>query len=314
MEKWIFNLFPWFKCEDNQKNILVRFETDLAGQNSARAVVFRCLPPIFRNATPISIQCCLRKTAAYLCLSVSPTRDPPTQFFANSPYASHQLLLALCTRACKAAPADESTTSYTGRMRALLGTGKGRANDEGFAPVGLSPRSYRALARLLRASLDQAAAGKEFLLARSCLVTSGLFAVNGAEYLEWLRAEEAAGSLGREKDELLEAMADVELVSAATSSGGGESTAGGGGGGVGFLNAVGKTPASSGRRTGDYVLQRELRRHPVWATIELWEVALSDSVVIATEGGGARAERWLPAETLSSLKKVTRGFSGSSEI
>lgn len=198
-------------------------------------------------------------------------------------------------------------------MRALLGTGKGRANDEGFKPVGLSPRSYRALARLLRASLDQAAAGKEFLLARNCLVTSGLFAVNGAEYLEWLRAEEAAGSLGREKDELLEAMADVELVSTAASSGGGESTAGGGGGGgVGFLNAVGKTPASSVRRTGDYVLQRELRRHPVWATIELWEVALSDSVVIATEGGGARAERWLPAETLSSLQKVRRGLSGSS--
>lgn len=53
-----------------------------------------------------------------------------------------------------------------------------------------------------------------------------------------------------------------------------------------------------------YLLQRELRRHPVWSTVELWEVAMSDSVVMAMAGGGERAERWLPAETMAALDEV----------
>lgn len=61
-----------------------------------------------------------------------------------------------------------------------------------------------------------------------------------------------------------------------------------------------------GGASAGYLLQRELRRHPVWATIELWEVSISDSIVMAMDGGGARAERWLPAATVTALKQVSK--------
>jgi len=172
---------------------------------------------------------------------------------------------------------------------------------EGFSPVRIPAASFAALATLLRASLDQAASDREFLQARNCLVTSALFAVDGAEYVSWLREQGAAGAGagagGAGADSVSSAvMADSELVSAA-----------------GRLDeaAAAPTGAASGDGAGtgagagaDYLLLRELRRHPVWRTIELWEVSMSDSVVMAMEGGGARVEKWLPGSVLVGLEEV----------
>ncbi|CAN0572414.1 unnamed protein product, partial [Ectocarpus sp. 12 AP-2014] len=95
-------------------------------------------------------------------------------------------------------------------------------------------------------------------------------------------------------------MADSELVSAA--------------GKLGMVSAsASAAPAAdvpSGEGAGEaeeeaagYLLLRELRRHPVWAAIELWEVSMSDSVVMAMEGGGERAERWLTRDTLDAMRE-----------
>lgn len=87
------------------------------------------------------------------------------------------------------------------------------------------------------------------------------------------------------------AVGENEGLSGDVGSGGGE-RGGEDGGGDAVATAVG------------YLLQRELRWHPVWSTVELWEVSMSDSVVMAMEGGGARSERWLPAGTLTALEEV----------
>ena len=155
------------------------------------------------------------------------------------------------------------------------------------------PASFATLATILRASLDQAASDREFLQARNCLVTAALYAVDGAEYVSWLREHSGGGGGGGGgiTESLSSAvMADSELVSAA--------------------GRLDEAAAAGGEGSGeqgagvDYLLLRELRRHSVWATIELWEVSLSDSVVVAMEGGGARAERWLPGSVVMGLKEV----------
>lgn len=155
--------------------------------------------------------------------------------------------------------------------------------------------------------------------------------------MAWLRAAEAGGSgnsgggggsgSGSGVD-VLAVMADSELVSAAEEldrqnqldrDGGGSD--GGAEDKAGVCDVSGEdrkdgevkgkaldgTASGMGEAAGaNYILQRELRRHPIWRTIELWEVSMSDSVVMATDGGGARAERWLPARTLVALDEVGR--------
>lgn len=173
------------------------------------------------------------------------------------------------------------------------------------------PASFATLATLLRASLDRAASDREFLQARNCLVTAALYAVDGAEYVSWLRDQGggAEGGGGGSVTSLSSAvMADSELVSAAGRLD--EATAAAAvaaaptdvSGGEGVEEA---SPGAGEPRAGaDYLLLRELRRHPVWATIELWEVSMSDSVVMAMDGGGAKAERWLPGSVMNGLKEV----------
>lgn len=278
----------------------------------------------------------------------------PRQTCSESSSSSSRLLLALCQHACASHAVTASTTDATipddsdSADRQTYGDSasgdvSGRIGEEvpgeqgtGFCPVSLSPSSFAAFARLLRAALDEAASSREFLQARNCLVTSALFAVRGDEYVSWLRAaaaESGSSSGGGGGSELLAIMADSELVSAAdaldqrhqlqgsrgehTSNVGFPKDEGGSGhpghdGGDGDKDGV----ILSGEREGNgegkgtemptaaYLLQRELRRHPVWSTIELWEVSMSDSVVMSMEGGGARAERWLPIDTLDALRKV----------
>lgn len=168
----------------------------------------------------------------------------------------------------------------------------------------------------MRASLDQAASDREFLQARNCLVTAGLFAVDGGDYVSWLREQDGSqqgksgggrsgGGGGGGGNNIPAVMADSELVSAAGKLDEASAAAvpaadvpGGGGAGEAEEEAAG------------YLLLRELRRHPVWAAIELWEVSMSDSVVMAMEGGGERAERWLTRDTLDAMREVIihRGF------
>lgn len=230
-----------------------------------------------------------------------------TQACSESPSSSNRLLLALCQRACATiAPASSPAEDVRDQSR----TGGTTASEAGFSPILLPPASFAALARLLRACLDQAASGREFLQARNCLLTSGLFAVRGAEYVAWLRNAEGG-------DDLLAVMADSELVSAAGAldhqqqqqqqrdksemhQSASSERGGVGGGDAGEVAAAAVTAAAA----ADYLLQRELRRHRVWRTIELWEVSMSDSVVMAMDGGGARAERWLPAAALAALNEV----------
>lgn len=189
--------------------------------------------------------------------------------------------------------------------------GAGGGGGGGFCPILLSPPSFAALATLLRAALDQAASNREFLQARNCLVMSALFAVHGADYVSWLRTEASTSSEG------LTVMADSELVSAADAldhqqqqqqgrDSRAESPLGGGAGGGSSRSEalVGGEEGKALIAMASYLLQRELRRHPVWSTIELWEVSMSDSVVMAMAGGGERAERWLPTNTLTALEEV----------
>lgn len=163
-------------------------------------------------------------------------------------------------------------------------------------------------------------------------MTSGLYAVRGSEYVAWLRAAEAGGSGnsggGGSAVDVLAVMADSELVSAADeldrqnqlerdgdgSDGGAEDKPGVGDVSGGEERKDGEmkgkrlddTPSAVDAAGANYLLQRELRRHPIWRTIELWEVSMSDSVIMAADGGGARAERWLPAGTLVALDEVRR--------
>lgn len=272
----------------------------------------------------------------------------------ESASSSNKLLLALCQRACAAGAGNSEvvnnndSSSLPAAMMSSNAADKDSVADRGgggFTPIVLPPDSFAALARLLRASLDQAASNREFLQARNCLVTSGLYTVRGSEYVAWLRAAEAGGggnsggggggggsSGSGSGGDVLAVMADSELVSAAGEldrqkqldrDGGG----GGGGGGAEDKAGVGDGSGGEERKDGEvkgkgldgttsgaeaaganYLLQRELRRHPIWRTIELWEVAMSDSVVMAADGGGARAERWLPAGTLVALDEVRRGY------
>lgn len=180
----------------------------------------------------------------------------------------------------------------------------------------LSPASFSALATLLRASLDQAASDREFLQARNCLVTAALFAVDGAEYVSWLREQGGSGS-GSADWVPSAVFADSELMSAAAAAATAAS--------AGVANEDGVAPTAAGgtaaveersaraggerTRGADYLLLRELRRHSVWATIELWEVSMSDSVVMALDGGGAQAEPWLTDSVKIALTEV-RTYNG----
>lgn len=161
------------------------------------------------------------------------------QACADSSVSSQRLLLALCSLVC-----GEKNISGVNNSTSTGGTNNGNiidhkqdvaklgpssdpslqpqaspepAEEGGFSPILLSPRSFSALARLLRASLDQAAISREFLQARNCLVISALFAVGGAEYVSWLREAKTKGgsSGGKDGGDTLAVMADSELVSAA---------------------------------------------------------------------------------------------------
>lgn len=181
----------------------------------------------------------------------------------------------------------------------------------GFSPARLPPASFAAVARLLRASLDQAASDREFLQARNCLVTAGLYCVDASEYASWLREREngvasttatdtAAVVANSGSNGSPAVPADSELLSAAAGVLDEAAVA------VGEEGSTGEGLVEGERKGagGDYMLLRELRRHRVWTTIELWEVSISDSVVMAMDGGGERAERWLAGETREALREV----------
>lgn len=170
---------------------------------------------------------------------------PRPQACANSPFSSQCLLLALCARACgedkhlnyinsdavaislsengkRSVTAPAAAAASASAQSKIYQARKPGAGSAGFSPVLLSSRAFSALARLLRASLDQAAARRELLHARNCLVISALYAVRGAEYVSWLR--EAKGSVGGKEAgvsgggggaDFLAVMADDELVRAA---------------------------------------------------------------------------------------------------
>ncbi|CAN0325676.1 unnamed protein product, partial [Laminaria digitata] len=257
----------------------------------------------------------------------------------DSPSSRNRLMFALCQRACSSPLSSTTTTTPTttptttttsttttsgadlsladggnsGNSGSNSGDGSGGSSGsgDGFSPILLPPASFAALARLLRASLDRAASDREFLQARNCLVASGLFAAAKEGGGGGGGGGEGGGGGGRGgggqgRHSFAAVLADVNLVSAAAAaenaSAGFSGDVGGGGGGWGGGEAGGEKPATAAVSVG-YLLQRELRRHPVWSTVELWEVSMSDSVVMAMEGGGARSERWLPAETMAALEE-----------
>ena len=233
-------------------------------------------------------------------IPAGPTKQ--TQACSDSPSSSNRLLLALCQNACASCGSGNGQdVSATAEPSAAAGAGQGTCGGAGFSPVRVTPASFATLATLLRASLDQAASDREFLQARNCLVTAALYAVDGAEYVSWLRGQSGGG--GSSGESLSSAvMADSELVSAAEKLD--EAAAAATGGCEGAVSSGEGEGAGEHRAGVDYLLLRELRRHSVWATIELWEVSMSDSVVMAMEGGGARAERWLPRSVVTGLREV----------
>lgn len=276
------------------------------------------VPPRPRAASP-----------SLAALSIPP-RPPENniQECSGSASSSNRLLLALCQHAC--APRRDTTTTTTtatandefpAAATAATATPKGGGESgrksgggdenggggKGFSPVRLPPASFATVARLLRASLDQAASDREFLQARNCLVTAGLYSVDAAEYVSWLRergsvtaaaadavvdgsaSNSGSGDLNN-KNVSPVVLADSELVSAAD-----------------MLDGAGRGEEGTEGETGvgaDYMLLRELRRHRVWTTIELWEVSISDSVVMAMDGGGRRAQRWLAPDARDALNEV----------
>eukprot|EP00752_Nemacystus_decipiens_P007524 g6724.t1 len=230
--------------------------------------------------------------------------DAAAKACSDSPSSSNRLLLALCQSACVSCGSgsggggDHQDPSPQPSAAEVAGAREGSGT--GFSPVRVPPASFATLATLLRASLDQATSDREFLQARNCLVTAALYAVDGAEYVSWLR-EQSGGDGGGGESLSSAVMADSELVSAAGRLD--EAAAAAAAAAAGMSSGDGE--AAGEQRAGvDYLLLRELRRHSVWATIELWEVSMSDSVVMAMEGGGPRAERWLPGSVVVRLKEA----------
>ncbi|CAN0066091.1 unnamed protein product, partial [Scytosiphon promiscuus] len=192
--------------------------------------------------------------------------DAAEKACSGSASSGDRLLLALCQHARAASGDTPSTTTTTaatdgspasysaaasptsaapapaapapapgGESRSECVNGRDGDSDgdggEGFSPIRLAPASFAALARLLRASLDRAASDREFLQARNCLVTAGLYSVDAADYVSWLRERDSdapaasdpavdggasvgsSGGIGN--NGTAEALADGELVSAA---------------------------------------------------------------------------------------------------
>ncbi|CAM9704425.1 unnamed protein product, partial [Ectocarpus sp. 8 AP-2014] len=232
--------------------------------------------------------------------------DAAAEACSESPSSSNRLLLALCQHVCASTTTTASGDNQGPSATTGSGSTGGGSGPGGFAPVRLQPASFVALARLLRASLDQAASDREFLQARNCLVTAGLFAVDGGDYVSWLREQDGSqqgkSGGGGGGNNIPAVMADSELVSAAGKLDEASAAA------AASAAPAADVPGGEGAGEADeeaagYLLLRELRRHPVWAAIELWEVSMSDSVVMAMEGGGARAERWLTRDTLDAMRE-----------
>ncbi|CAN0507745.1 unnamed protein product, partial [Ectocarpus sp. 8 AP-2014] len=142
--------------------------------------------------------------------------DAAAEACSESPSSSNRLLLALCQHACASTTTTASGDNQGPSATTGSGSTGGGSGPGGFAPVRLQPASFATLARLLRASLDQAASDREFLQARNCLVTAGLFAVDGGDYVSWLRKQDGSqqgkSGGGGGGNNIPAVMADSELV------------------------------------------------------------------------------------------------------
>ncbi|CAM9829897.1 unnamed protein product [Choristocarpus tenellus] len=165
--------------------------------------------------------------------------------------------------------------------------------DDSLIPFLLSPWSFVALGRLLRAVLDQAARDGSFLHARNCLVVSGLFAVSKDAHLAWLQETSSPSSGNR--------LGGIGCEHKGAVGGGGRE---GAPPAAEIYNVLPSESMGEEQVQGKLLfLQWELRKHPIWKKIELWEVTISDSIVMAMQGGGNQEEQRLPAATVEALDK-----------
>ena len=136
-----------------------------------------------------------------------------------------------------------------------------------WAPHDVSPQGFFALGLLCRAVLDYCISEREHLLARGILISSYLCRVDRREYVLWLNKANHSENITD----------DTQLMLA--------------------LDGAGDEAS--------YLLQRELRKHPIWTNEQVWESAISDAILRPlTAATAAEAEKELPQDVARSLTEA----------